>query len=395
MRLGREYKMNRRNKYEVDFRKYDYGEERINLVRSLPKEYLEKAKDIGVNIEEGDGAYFQIDHNIIYRKEVDRLKKEGVIIMSIKEALEKLKWVKGYYWKALRPEDEASVVAEKYRRNGYFIYIPPGVKLKRPIQTCLLISRQRLAQPVHNVIIVGDGAEATLITGCTALVEEALHIGVSEFYVGKDAKMTFIMIHNWSSKTHVRPRTGVIVEDGGIFVNYYINMRPGITLQMMPKVILHGGARAYLTSIIRSGGDALVDIGGRIVFVGNGSRGEIVTRSIIADRANVIMRGILEAKENVNAIGHLECRGLLLSDKAKATAIPQLESKSMLANLTHEAAIGRISDEELNYLMAKGFTEEEAVSIIVRGFLETGLELLPENVRLGVKMILDAISKGL
>jgi len=386
-----------RRELRVNFSKYDYGEkEMIEEVEEVPKEYKEKAKEVGIEVDKGGGIYFQIDHNAIYQKLVDRLRKKGVIIMSIGEALRRFEWVKGYYWHALNPKaDRASKIVEEHRRNGYFIYIPSELKLDEPIQTCLFIAKQNVAQPVHNLVIVGDDAEATLITGCTAITEEALHIGASEFYIGNNAKLTFIMIHNWTSKIHVRPRTGVIVGKGGVFTNYYVNMRPGETIQMLPEAVLHDGARAYLTSIIKSGGRALVDIGGRIVFKGNDTRGEVITRSVVMGRAEVTMRGILETEGNANARGHLECRGLLLSDSARAIAIPQLEAKGMRANLTHEAAIGKISEEELNYLMAKGFTEEEAVSIIVRGFLEAGLDLLPENVRNGVKLVLDSMAKSL
>jgi len=382
---------------KVDFSRYDYGEkEAIEEVEEIPNEYKEKAKEVGIEVDKGEGIYFQIDHNVIYQKLIERLRRKGVIIMSVGEALRRFAWAKMYYWRALSSRsDKVSKIAEEYRRNGYFIYVPPRLKLDEPIQACLFIAKQNIAQPVHNLIIVGDGAEVTLITGCTAITEEALHIGVSEFYISNNAKLTFIMIHNWTPKIHVRPRTGVIVGKGGIFINYYVNMRPGITLQMLPKAILYDGAKAYLTSIIKSGGEALVDIGGRIIFKGNDTRGEVITRSVAMDRSEVTMRGILKTEGNVNARGHLECRGLLLSDSAKAIAIPQLEARGMRANLTHEAAIGKISEKELNYLMAKGFTEEEAVSIIVRGFLEAGVELLPENVREGVRLALDSMAKSL
>jgi len=382
---------------KIDFSKYDFGQpEKGELSLSeLSEEVRRKAEQVGVELKKeiNSGTYLQIDHSVVYADVINYLKKKGVIVMSTSEALKKLDWVKEYYWRIIPVDmDRYTAITELELRHGYFIYVPPGVKIERPIQACLFTRRRNVAQPVHNIIIVDENASLNLLTGCVTMANEGLHIGVSEFYVKKNAKVNFIMIHNWSQRYHVRPRTAAIVEQNGVFVSYYVNLYPVQSLQMFPKAYLRSRARAYITSVVLGKDSSNVDIGGGIELLEEGSRGEVVSRSIVKDYANVIMRGLIVGKAP-NTRGHLECRGLLLSPNAKGSAIPQLKALTEGTELTHEAAIGRISEEELYYLMARGFTEEEATSLIVRGFLDVGLEMIPQQLRSYLKSILDLVAK--
>jgi len=383
---------------DVDLSKYDLGS--VGPVENLPMEelpraYVERAKEVGIDAEERkvSGTYFQVDHSVARTFVEEKLRKLGVVVTSTLEALRKYDWVKEYYWRAVPVDlDKYTAITELEARHGYFIYVPPGVKVEEPIQACLFISRRGIAQPVHNIIIVDEGAELNLVTGCTTIIEEGLHIGVSEFYVGRNAKISFTMIHGWSRDFEVRPRTGVVVEEGGEFVNYYINLNPAKTLQMLPTVYLKRGSSAYLTSVVLASGRSYYDVGGRLVFQGEGARGEIISRSVVKDFAKSIMRGELIAQAP-QVRGHLECRGLVLSDEVDVVAIPILRSGYKDVELTHEAAIGRISEDELIYLMSKGFDEEEATSLIVRGFVDVGLDKVPESLRRQTSQILELLVK--
>lgn len=383
---------------DVDLGSYDFGEvgsvENVPL-EDLPEEYKKGAEGVGIEVgkKSVSGTYFQVDHSVVRTFVEERLRKLGVIVSSTLDALRKYDWVKEYYWRAVPVDsDKYTAVTELKTRHGYFIYVPPGVKVREPIQACLFISGRDLAQPVHNIIIADEGSELNLVTGCVTIVERGLHIGVSEFYVRRNAKMTFTMIHGWSRDFDVRPRTGVVVEEGGEFVNYYVNLHPARTLQMYPTVYLHRNASAYLTSIVLASKRSYYDIGGRIVFQGEGARGEIISRSVVKDFAKSVMRGELIA-QTPRVKGHLECRGLILSDEVDAIAIPLLRSSYKDVELTHEAALGKISEDELVYLMAKGFDEDEAVSLVVRGFVDVGLERIPEPLRRQAGQVLELLVK--
>ncbi len=349
---------------------------------------------LGVKIEERKvgGSYLQVDNNVIRLAVAKELQRKGVILMDLSDALKNPAFRK-FYWQALPVDhDEYTAAAELYGRHGVFLYVPKGVKVEFPLQACFLISSSGVGQAVHNVIVVDDYADLTINTACAALRGEVIHIGVTEMYIGKKASLTYIMVHGWSSESQVRPRTGVVVNEGGNLVSYYVNMKPVRFIEATPRIILKRNAKAYYSSVIVGRDASFMDLGVDIILEEEGASGEIVSRSIARDESRIVMRGYLRGhSEGVR--GHLECKGLQLSNKALIRAIPVLESKKPGAVLTHEAAIGRISDEELYYLMTKGFDEEEAISIIVRGFIDVGLEKLPKALRVQLESIYDLVAR--
>jgi len=374
---------------------WDKGGKAYRNLSTLPQPILERAKVTGIDVKEErvGGTYFQLDFDVLRAKLAKDFKRAGVYLMSVEEALTEFEWARNYYWKALPVDtDKYTAITELKGSHGYFIYVPPKVKVSKPLQTCLFIHKDSVAQAIHNIVIVDEGGELNLLTACSALPVKALHIGITEFYVKRNAKLTFTMVHFWSPTLHVRPRAVALVEEGGYFLNYYIHMAPVKSLQTFPTAKLIGeGAQAYLTSILLASKDAYLDVGGGIEFKANNTKGEVISRSVIRDEANVILRGELVGSSTSK--GHIDCKGLLLSERARGEAIPILKSSTGLAELTHEAALGKISHEELEYLMSKGFSEDEAISLVVRGFLETGLEKLPPNLRGYADRILDLISK--
>lgn len=292
-----------------------------------------------------------------------------------------------YLWRLVPPDlDKYTAVAALRGTGGYVIRVKSGVKVKDPVLACLSIVRGGLQAP-HNVVIVEEGAEATVYTGCVIAPEAVgLHVGISEFYVMRGAKLRFIMVHNWNRAAHVRPRTGILVGEGGEYVEYYANLAAVKTLQTSPKIWLGEDAKAHATSILLSLGDAEIDVGTVALLEGRGAAAELVTRAIATDSAAVTMRALVEAR--APAKGHVECGGLLMSPRANIETIPQLAARHHDAVLTHEASIGRLAEEEINYLQAKGFTYDEAVSLLVRGFINTEIHrYLPEQARRYVEQI--------
>ncbi|RLE63449.1 MAG: SufD family Fe-S cluster assembly protein [Thermoprotei archaeon] len=351
-------------------------------------------KELGISVEEPKigGVYFQVDSDVIRLAVKKELERKGVILLDLEEALKDPKFQE-YYWKALPVDyDEYTVAAELYGYHGVFIYVPEGVKVEFPIQACFLISSGKIGQAVHNIIVVDRNSSLTINTTCAALRGEAIHIGVTEMFVGENAELTYIMVHGWTSDVQVRPRTGVYVDKNGSFISHYINLKPVKYIQSYPRIVLKENAKAYYSSVIVGREDSYMDLGSEIVLEGRNASGEIVSRGIAKDHSKLIMQGYLKGYAQ-NVRGHLECKGLQLSDNASIRAIPILESKVVGAILTHEASIGRISEEELNYLMSKGFTEEEATSIIVRGFIDVGLDRIPKTLRPQLESIYDMIAK--
>ncbi len=359
----------------------------------LDKEEKERLKLLGLDEElKREGEYVQIDAApLLCRKKV-----EGLEILPITSALKNYQWIGDYYWKAVSPEkDQFTKAVAEDLDNGYFIRILPNYKLVYPVQTCLYIRTENIAQKVHNIVIVEEGAELNLITSCSVHphIGSALHIGISEFYVKKGGKLTFTMLHMWGEKTSVRPRTGIIVEEGGTYVSTYVSLFPVKNIQTAPVCRLIGkDAKASFISIIVNHPGSYVDIGGEVHLEAENSRTEIISRNVVYGGEN-IARGKIIAKAS-KVKGHLECQGLMLSDEGIMKAIPELDSYFYDVELTHEAAVGKIAQEEVEYLMARGLSEDEAISLIVKGFLTIKIEGIPPALQSQIDKTLELAKLG-
>ncbi|MEM1515061.1 MAG: SufD family Fe-S cluster assembly protein [Candidatus Bathyarchaeia archaeon] len=367
------------------------------MLFSLPKDVLERASSVGVIADDKERAatYFQIDHSVVF-KAVREIFENKIEVMSIKEALARYDWLKEYWWRTVEVDkDKYTALAELALDQGYFIRILEDQKVVFPLQACLFISTDNLNQNVHNIIIAEAGSEAQIITGCTLhpTVQRGLHVGITEFYIKQDAKLTFTMIHNWAQKFDSRPRSGAIIEDNGVFVSNYMCFKPLKSIQMYPTAYCIGkNARARFNTIVYGLGNSYIDVGSKIVLQNEGCRGEIISRAIARDQAQIYARGFL-LSEREDTKGHLECRGLLLSDDATIYAAPELVAKAQGSELTHEAAIGKISEEQVQYLMARGFSRSEAEALIVRGFMDVSIFGLPRDIEKEIQRTINIMTE--
>jgi hypothetical protein len=336
------------------------------------------------------GTFFQKDTSVVHCQ----AGQEGVEVISIKKALEEEAWLEDYYWKlATVDADKYTAVAELDLHDGYVIRSRPGSSTVYPIQACMYLEKEGLQQNVHNVIIAEEDSELHIITGCATSphMKRGLHVGISEFFVKRNARLSFTMIHNWAENMVVRPRSVARVEEGGQFVNNYVCMKPVRSLQMYPTTHLAGpDAVARFYSIVMGSPGSEYDMGGRIFLNHSGNRAEIVSR-VISNGGNVIARGHLIGKEpEVKA--HLECRGLLLNGGI-IHAIPELEGHVDGVEMSHEAAVGKIAQEEITYLQARGLTEDEATATIVRGFLSVDIPGLPPELQAEIDRAVEESDK--
>jgi len=332
--------------------------------------------NVGVDVSgrNRSGTFIQQDGSVIHASTVI----PDVEMCSITEALEKYDWLQDYMWQHLDPEkDEFTAHARQMPSNGYFIRSKPGAKIEQPVQSCLYLSEEGATQNVHNIVIAEPDSQMHVITGCATAshVNSGLHLGVSEFYVKKGATLHFTMIHDWGEAVDVRPRSAIYVEEGGVIVSNYISLRPLGSLEMNPTTILDGeGAVARFNSILVATHDSWLDVGSRVFLNYPDTRAEIISRAITAG-GSIIARGEMIGKV-AGCRGHLECKGLILND-GLMHAIPELQGHVPGVDMSHEAAVGKIDQREIEYLMARGLDEDEAVSTIVRGFLNVEIEGLP------------------
>jgi Fe-S cluster assembly scaffold protein SufB len=365
------------DQFESEADRHDYVDE----LGGLPPGDADKFINVGVDIGETDrsGTFIVKDHSVIQCKTCG---VEGVEMMAISQAQNVHGWLSDYLWRNVDPQtDRFTEQAKAKPGEGYFIRSLPGVKVEKPLQACLYIARERFSQNVHNVVIAEEGSDLHIITGCATAphLVSGLHVGVSEFYVKKGARLTFTMIHDWGENVDVRPRTVTRIEEGGVLVSNYISLKPVGSLQMYPTTHLDGpGAVARFNSVLVAGEGSFLDVGSRIILNAPGSGAEIISRGVTTGGA-IIARGELIGKA-VGVKAHLECKGLILKE-GLMKAIPELSATVPGVEMSHEAAVGKIDQREIEYLMARGLSEEAAISTIVRGFLNVDIEGLPENLK--------------
>jgi Fe-S cluster assembly scaffold protein SufB len=359
---------------------------------ALPESDQARLIMAGMDVTQKDrgGTYFQKDTEVIHCHS----QQEGIEVIPIKKALEKYSWVEEYYWKLVAVDaDKYTAAAELGLHDGYVIRALPGSRSIYPVQACLYLDKDGLQQNVHNLIIAEEGSEIHIITGCACSphMKTGLHVGVSEFFIKKNAKLSFTMIHNWAEDMVIRPRSVARVEEGGLFLNNYICMKPVRSLQMYPTSHLVGkDAIARFYSIIVGSPESEYDIGGRIFLKKEGNRAEIIAR-MISNGAKIINRGHLIG-EVPDIKAHLECRGLLLNG-GLIHAIPELEGHVDGVEMSHEAAVGKIAQEEINYLMSRGLSQDEATSTIVRGFLSVDIPGLPPQLKAEIDKAIEESDK--
>ncbi len=372
---------------------------RIKSFKELPGDITRTAETVGIEETEKrrSGSFLQLDESALFARVIGRFKGQ-IEIMDTKDALEKYDWLHNYYWKLVdMDKDVYTKKAEKEFMGGYFLRILPGEKIQFPIQSCMYISKQRCKQNVHNIIIAEPGSEAQIITGCAVSrdIKAAEHIGISEFYVKKGARLTSTMIHNWSMETKVRPRSAALVEDNASFMSNYVILNPVRDLQMSPVAKCIGkNSVVRFSSLLHAENKSLMDVGSRVELIGDGSRAEVISRAIAKDNSKIIVRGVMQS-ENPTVKAHLECSGLLLGSKSTIHAIPELLATGEGIDMSHEAAVGKIAEKEILYLMSRGLTRDEATALIIRGFLDTRILHLPSSLDNIIRGLTEKVAEGL
>ena len=371
-----------------DFRADAPVHDEIKNIAELPAGDRERLLRAGIDDEEkAAGTFVHADHNTVYCN----ANLKGVELMPISYALFKYDGLKDYCWKIIEKEkDPFTELAAKRSEGGYFIRTERGAKIDYPVQACMYIETDALAQDVHNIVIAEEGSELNIISGCASgpNVRSGLHVGVSEMYVKKGATLSFTMVHDWAEEMSVRPRTVVVVEEGGRYISNYICLKPAKDLQMYPTVYLNGeDSVATFNTVLMAGPGSKMDTGSRVYLRGRGSRAEIVSRTV-STGGDIYARGHLIGEE-AGVKAHLECNGLLLSNQGKIHTIPELEARHKDLEMSHEAAVGKINQEETEYLMARGLSETEAQSLIIKGFLSLDILGLPESLRKDVERTIE------
>jgi Fe-S cluster assembly scaffold protein SufB len=349
----------------------------------LPPQLVDVANEVGIEFDAKDrAATFAIVDESVVVAEVQRGLRGQIELLPISDAVGHAD-VAAISWSVLDPRhDDAVEEVHHSPTGGFFLRVPSGQRVTVPVQACLLLATTGSRQVLHNIIVVEEDAELSVITGCAAPagVRRGTHIGVTEIILEWGATLTDTMIHRWSPDAQVRSRTAVRAAAGATYVSNYVLLAPPRSLQGETIALLKGdNSRAEIRSIVLGTGNASIDVNTEVDLSGAGTSAESIARVIARDRSEIEVRAQIVGHHD-QSLGRLDCRGLLQSPHARITATPKLRADhAPRSQLAHEATIGPISEEAIEYLMTRGVARDEATAAMTRGFLKAGMpKLSPE-----------------
>ena len=323
------------------------------------------------------GVGAQYDSELVYHNLQEEVAAKGVVYSDIESALHGPygEMIEKHFMKLVPPTDHKfAALHGAVWSGGSFVYVPKGVNVEIPLQSYFRLNAPGAGQFEHTLIIVDEGAELHFIEGCSAPKYNVanLHAGCVELFVGKNAKLRYSTIENWSKNMYNLNTKRARVEENGIMEWVSGSFGPHISY-LYPMTILKGdNARAEFTGVTFAGAGQNLDTGAKMVHIGKDTSSYINTRSISKSGGISTYRSAVVIQNQAkNAKSAVSCQSLMLDDQSRSDTVPAIDVRTNQADVGHEAKIGRISDEAVFYLMSRGIPEEEAKSLIVSGFADS------------------------
>lgn len=329
------------------------------------------------------GVGAQYDSELVYHNLQEEVAAKGVVYSDIESALHGPygEMIEKHFMKLVPPTDHKfAALHGAVWSGGSFVYVPKGVNVEIPLQSYFRLNAPGAGQFEHTLIIVDEGAELHFIEGCSAPKYNVanLHAGCVELFVGKNAKLRYSTIENWSKNMYNLNTKRARVEENGIME--WVSGSFGSHISYLyPMTILKGdNARAEFTGVTFAGAGQNLDTGAKMVHIGKDTSSYINTRSISKSGGISTYRSAVVIQNQAkNAKSAVSCQSLMLDDRSRSDTVPAIDVRTSQADVGHEAKIGRISDDAVFYLMSRGIPEEEAKSLIVSGFADSVSKELP------------------
>ena len=362
------------------------GMEETTKWEDLPKEIRETAEKIGVPEAERNalgGAGFQFDSEMAYHKLKKELEDQGVIFENMDTAVKKYPdLVKKHFMTSCIPVNDHKFIMlhSAVWSGGTFIYIPKNVKVKFPLQAYFRMNTLRGGQFEHTLIIADEGSELHYIEGCSSPVysKDSLHAGCVEIFVEEGAKVKYSSVENWSKNVYnLNTKRALVKKDATI---EWVNGNTGSkTTMLYPCSVLIGeGARSESIGIAFANTGQNQDTGAKVIHVAPNTSSTIYSKSISKGGGISTYRGLIKILPGAkNSSAFMKCDGLILDNKSKSDAIPTLQIDNDEVSAAHEASVGKIDEDKIFYLMSRGLTNDEAVNMLVSGFIEPVTKALP------------------
>ena len=345
------------------------------------------------------GVEAQFDSEAAYSNVKEELTKEGVIFVNSTEGLrEHPEIFRKWFGKVIPTGDNKfSALNSAVFSGGSFIYVPPGLKVKHPLQAYFRINAENFGQFERTLIIVDEGAEVTYMEGCTAPKFETatLHSAVVELVAMKDAKIQYITVQNWSNNVfNLVTKRGLAHENAEI---RWIDCNIGSRLTMKyPGVIMKGRkARGEVISIALANNGQHQDTGAKMIHAADETTSNIVAKSISVGTGQSTYRGQVHIPRHLKGCkNNTECDALLINSSSRTDTYPAITVRGNQHSTQHEASVSQVSEDQIFYMKQRGLSEGEAMSLSVNGFVNDLVREFPMEYSVELKRLIDMEMEG-
>ncbi|MEM3067352.1 MAG: Fe-S cluster assembly protein SufB [Thermoplasmata archaeon] len=341
------------------------------------------------------GVGAQYESEIVYHNLKRNLEELGVIFLDMDQAVkDHPELVRKYFMTTCIPINlhKYSALHAAVWSGGTFIYVPKNVKVEIPLQAYFRMNAKKGGQFEHTLIIADEGSEIHYIEGCSApqYTENSLHAGGVEIHVLKNARVRYSSIENWSKNTYNLNTKRAIVHENGVIEWVNGNLGSKLTMLYPCSVLLGKNSKSDYIGIQFASHGQWQDTGCKVYHYAPNTSSTILSKGISKNGGIASYRGLIFVKKGCKGVNSIvRCDGLMLDNVSKAITFPSMEVEENDVKVAHEAAVGKIGEEQLFYLMSRGLSEEEATNMIVSGFIEPVVKQLPLEYALELNRLIE------
>ena len=345
------------------------------------------------------GVAAQYESEVVYHKINEELEKQGVIFLDTDTALKEHPELFQEYFGSVIPigDNKFAALNSAVWSGGSFIYVPPGVHVEIPLQAYFRINTENMGQFERTLIIADENSYVHYVEGCTAPIyqSDSLHSAVVEIVVKKGARVRYTTIQNWSNNVYNLVTKRAVAEAGATMEWIDGNIGSKVTMKY-PAVFLMGEhARGETLSIAMAGAGQHQDAGAKMVHAAPYTSSSIISKSIARGGGRTSYRGLVQVLEGAHhSASNVLCDALLVDTISRSDTYPYVDVREDDVRMGHEATVSKVSEEQLFYLMSRGMPEDEAMAMIVRGFIEPIARELPMEYALELNKLIEMGMEG-
>lgn len=345
------------------------------------------------------GVGAQYESEMVYHSIQEHLSKQGVIFVSIEDGLRKYPDLFKEYFGTVIPIEDNKFAAlnSAVWSGGSFVYVPKGVKVDLPLQAYFRLNVANIGQFERSIIVADEGAQVHYVEGCTAPTysTDSFHSGVIEIVVKKGARVRYTTIQNWSNNVYNLVTQRAMVHEGGTMEWVDSNLGSKTTMKYPSCYLMGRGAHGEILSMAFAGPGQHQDAGGKVVHFAPDTSSKITSKSISKGGGRSSYRGLLKVhKGATNARSNVVCDALLLDPQSRSDTYPYIEIDEENVTIGHEASVSKVGEEQLFYLMSRGLSEEEAITMVVSGFIEPLVKELPMEYAVEMNRLIQLQMEG-